>query len=87
MANADAAKANATARAESFFGKRSSGSQYGAMNQSNGQDFDEIKITIASPEKNPLMVLWRGQEAGNHQLPDVQTGERRLVLRADFWAD
>ena len=47
----DRASANATARAESFFGNRSSGSQYGAMNASNGQDFDEIKITIASPEK------------------------------------
>ena len=33
------------------------------------------------------MVVRRGQEAGDHQLPDVQAGARRTVLREDLRAD
>jgi len=34
--------------------------------------FDQIKIALASPEKIRVVVVRRDQEAGNHQLPDVQ---------------
>src|SRR5438270_6366007 len=33
------------------------------------------------------MVLWGDQEAGDDQLPDVQAGARRVVLRSDLWTD
>jgi hypothetical protein len=33
------------------------------------------------------MVSWRDQKAGNHQLPDLQAGTGRAVLRQDFRAD
>ena len=34
--------------------------------------FDQIRIALASPGKDPLVVVRRDQEARNHQLPDVQ---------------
>src|ERR1700719_2025878 len=33
------------------------------------------------------MVLRRDKEARDDQLPDVQAGARRAVLRSDLWAD
>src|SRR3546814_9729477 len=39
------------------------------------------------PGAHPLLVLRRDQEAGNHQLPDVQAGTRRAVLCAHFRSD
>ena len=38
------------------------------------QVFDQIRISIASPEKISVLVLRRDQEAGDHQLPHVQAG-------------
>ena len=35
----------------------------------------------------PRVVLWRGKEAGNHQLPYAQTGKGRPFLRAYLWTD
>jgi DNA-directed RNA polymerase subunit beta' len=48
--------------------------------------FDQIKISIASPEKirpGPR----RDQEAGDDQLPHLQAGARRPVLRPHLRAD
>ena len=39
---------------------------------STAQQFNQIKISIASPEKIRSWVLRRDQEARNHQLQDVQ---------------
>ena len=49
--------------------------------------FDQIKISIASPRRHPVVVVRRDQEAGDHQLPHVQAGARRPVLRAHLRAD
>ena len=51
------------------------------------QTFDQIKISIASPEKILSLVVRRDQEAGDHQLPHVQARARRPVLRAHLRAD
>src|SRR3954452_20437557 len=37
--------------------------------------------------KDSVVVLRRDQEAGDHQLPNLQAGARRLVLRAHLRAD
>ena len=37
--------------------------------------------------EDPLVVLRRGEEAGDHQLPHLQAGARRPVLRQDLRAD
>ncbi len=39
------------------------------------------------PGEDTLLVLWRDQEAGDHQLPHVQAGARRPVLRAHLRPD
>ncbi len=44
-------------------------------------DFDRVA------RNDPLVVARRGQEARNHQLPHLQAGARRAVLRQDFRAD
>ena len=44
-------------------------------------DFDR------EPGKDPVLVLRRDQKAGDHQLPDLQAGARRPVLRAHLRAD
>ena len=51
------------------------------------QAFDQIRISIASPERIRSLVLRRGQEAGDDQLPDLQAGARRPVLRAHLRSD
>ena len=51
------------------------------------EHFDAIKIGLASPGKDPLVVVRRSQEAGDHQLPDLQAGARRPVLRQDLRPD
>ena len=45
------------------------------------QDFDR------QPGEDPVVVLWRDQEAGDHQLPHLQAGARRPVLRPHLRAD
>ena len=40
---------------------------------------------LASPGENPELVARRSDEAGNHQLPHVQAGTRRAVLRPHLW--
>ena len=47
-------------------------------------DFDAIRISLASPGKDPVLVARRSDQAGNHQLPHLQAGARRPVLRQDF---
>ena len=44
--------------------------------------FDQIRISIASPDDIALLVVRRDQEARDHQLPHVQARARRPVLRA-----
>src|SRR6476646_10118903 len=39
------------------------------------------------PGEDSVVVIRRNQEAGDHQLPHLQAGARRLVLRAHLWAD
>ena len=51
------------------------------------QVFDQIRISIASPEKILSLVLRRDQKAGNDQLPHLQARARRPVLRAHLRAD
>ena len=51
------------------------------------QSFDQIRISIASPERIRAWSLRRDQEAGDHQLPHLQAGARRPVLRPHLRAD
>src|SRR5580658_10393525 len=37
--------------------------------------------------EDSVVVLWRDQEAGDHQLPHLQAGARRAVLCAHLRAD
>ncbi len=51
-------------------------------------DFDAIRISPrASPEKIRVVVVRRGDEARDDQLPHVQAGTRRPVLRQDLRPD
>jgi DNA-directed RNA polymerase subunit beta' len=50
------------------------------------QVFDQIRISIA-PGEDPVVVVRRDQEAGDHQLPHLQAGARRPVLRPHLRAD
>ena len=45
-------------------------------------DFDYIKIGLASTKRSALLVLRRGHQAGDHQLPHAQAREGRPLLRA-----
>ena len=38
------------------------------------ETFDSIRISIASPGENSLLVVRRDQEARNDQLPHLQAG-------------
>ena len=38
------------------------------------ENFDSIKIGLASPGHDPFVVVRRGEEAGDDQLPYVQAG-------------
>ncbi len=51
------------------------------------EHFDAIKIGLASPGEDPLVVVRRSQEARDDQLPDLQAGARRPVLRQDLRPD
>jgi DNA-directed RNA polymerase subunit beta' len=33
---------------------------------SEAQNFNSIKISLASPEKNKIMDIWRNQKTGNN---------------------
>ena len=44
------------------------------------EEFDSIKIGFGFARKNTFMVIWRSQEARNHQLSYIQTGTGRIVL-------
>ena len=46
--------------------------------------FSAIRISLASPGQDPAVVARRGEEAGDHQLPDLQAGARRPLLRQDL---
>jgi DNA-directed RNA polymerase subunit beta len=52
----------------------------------SGREFrlDQDRPGVAGHD--PVVVLRRGQEAGDHQLPDLQAGTRRPVLRQDLRA-
>ena len=51
------------------------------------QAFDQIQIAHRQPGEDPLLVVRRDQEAGDDQLPHLQAGARRPVLRAHLRAD
>src|SRR6185312_730861 len=44
--------------------------------------FDQDRTRLAGDD--PRLVVWRGEEAGDHQLPDVQAGARRTLMRQDL---
>ena len=48
--------------------------------------FSAMRISLASPEKDPGVVARRGEEAGDDQLPHLQARARRPVLREDLRA-
>ena len=50
-------------------------------------DFDAIKIALASPGPDPLVVVRRSEEAGDDQLPHLQARARRPVLRRHLRPD
>ena len=50
-------------------------------------DFDAIRISLASPGQDPVVVARRSDQAGDDQLPHLQAGTRRPVLREDLRAD
>ena len=47
-------------------------------------DFDSIRISSGFSGKDPELVPRRSHQAGDHQLPDLQAGARRAVLRPHF---
>ncbi len=47
-------------------------------------EFDRVRISIASPGEDQELVLGRGDQARDHQLPDLQAREGRPVLRQDL---
>ena len=47
-------------------------------------DFDAIRISLASPDKILSVVVRRGHEAGDDQLPDVQAGTDGLFCAKIF---
>ncbi len=55
--------------------------------QAPAQVFDSIRISLASPGQDSVLVVRRDQEAGDDQLPHVQARARRPVLRAHLWPD
>ena len=50
-------------------------------------NFDAIEIGLASLQADPLLVLRRGHQAGDDQLPHAQAGEGRPLLRAHLRSD
>ena len=50
-------------------------------------DFDAIRIGLASPQADPRLVVGRGHEAGDHQLPHPEARARRALLRAHLRSD
>ena len=46
--------------------------------------FNSIRIRLASPGRHPQLVARRGDQAGDDQLPLLQAGEGRSVLREDL---
>jgi len=53
---------------------------------SGPQSFDQIRISIASPER---IRSWSYGEIKKPEtiLPDLQAGARRVVLRSDLWTN
>jgi hypothetical protein len=49
--------------------------------------FDQIKITMASPEQIRSWSYGEIKKPGNHQLPHLQAGAGWAFLRADLWPD
>ena len=50
-------------------------------------DFDAIRIGLASQQADPRLVVGRGHQAGDDQLPHAQARARRPVLRAHLRSD
>jgi hypothetical protein len=58
---------------------------FNQQRQTRGLRRDPHRAGLAGPD--PFVVLRRGQEAGDDQLPHLQAGARRPVLRRDLRAD
>jgi DNA-directed RNA polymerase subunit beta len=78
---------------DSFLGHQHRTRERGLINErltqiiqaaSSGRElrFDQDRACIAGHD--PLLVVWRSQKAGDHQLSYVQAGARWLVLREDL---
>ncbi len=50
-------------------------------------NFDAIRISLASPEGDSIVVVWRSHQAGDDQLPHAQAGAWRSLLRAHLRSD
>ena len=50
-------------------------------------DFNAVRISLASPEQIRSLVVRRGDQAGDNQLPHAEAGEGRPVLREDLRSD
>ena len=55
--------------------------------QAPAQNFDADPDLDRQPGQDPVLVVRRDQEAGNDQLPDLQAGARRPVLRPHLRSD
>ena len=51
------------------------------------QAFDQIQISIASPEKILSWSFGEIKKPENDQLPHLQAGAGRVVLRPHLWSD
>ena len=47
-------------------------------------DFNAVRISLAVAGADPLVVVRRGHQARDHQLPHAQAGEGRALLREDL---
>jgi len=50
-------------------------------------NFEYMKIGLASPDKIRSWSFGEVKKAGDDQLPHTETGKRRLVLRTHLWTD
>ena len=58
---------------------------YGLLkSQSQSEDFDSIRIALASPEMIRSWSHGEAEKARDDQLPDLQAGAGWPVLRQDF---
>ena len=50
-------------------------------------DFNAVRISLGVPGADPFVVLRRGNQAGNDQLPHAEAGKGRPLLREDLRSD